>query len=340
MNILSRKIPFYYFILCIILAAAVTYFLARHPRSNAIDNNKQSPATSENNLPKPDCRYDITRLTCYAHVSPIMSAAGECEARNLMPLKSSISDYIDREKKAGKITTASMYMRKLRNYDWMNVNGDEQFRPAALLKVPMLIAYFRMTETIPGLLEKEYVYNPPSREDKYYSAKTLQPGHKYTIMDMFHFMIAYSDEAATNELSSHLNKAIYYKVFADLKLPTPECDSANYTINARDYSRFLEVLYNAAYLSMPSSEYVTKILAEASFKDGIIKKIPRDVLVAHKMGEWGNDSSMELHDCGIVYIDHNPYIITVMTRGTDMEKLSEVIGTISKLVYDAMATAK
>jgi hypothetical protein len=37
-----------------------------------------------------------------------------------------------------------------------------------------------------------------------------------------------------------------------------------------------------------------------------------------------------------VYVEGNPYIITVMTRGKDMEKLSELIGTVSIMTFDAM----
>jgi hypothetical protein len=87
---------------------------------------------------------------------------------------------------------------------------------------------------------------------------------------------------------------------------------------------------------MQASEYATELLVEATFKDGILKKIPRTVPVAHKMGEWGDGNTVELHDCGIVYIEGNPYIITIMTKGKDMKMLSEAIGNISKIVFDSM----
>jgi hypothetical protein len=55
------------------------------------------------------------------------------------------------------------------------------------------------------------------------------------------------------------------------------------------------------------------------------------------MGEWGDGHTVELHDCGIVYLNNNPYIITVMTRGTDMEKLAEAVATISKMTYENLS---
>lgn len=337
----SRKIPVYYILLCIVATAVVTYIAARFFfRDKFFAAHSSSEAAAIPVTYKPDCTYDITRLTGYRHISPIVSAAHECEAESLMPLKMTIASYIDHEQTAGNVLNASVYIRCLNNDDWINVNPTDAFHPASLLKVPQLITYLKMAEVKPGLLDKEFEFSGSAENmpTQYYSAKTLQPGHKYSIKELFHFMIVYSDNNANVELVNRMDMAVFNKTFKDLRLTAPDLMDRNYVIGTRDYSKFLEALYNAAYLSISASEYATELLVEATFKDGILKKLPRNVPVAHKMGEWGDGRTVELHDCGIVYIENRPYIITVMTRGNDMEKLSETIGTISRLVFDAMSS--
>jgi len=78
-----------------------------------------------------------------------------------------------------------------------------------------------------------------------------------------------------------------------------------------------------------------EFLSQVEFKEGIVAGVPRDVVVSHKFGERGtaDSNTLQLHDCGIVYYPSNPYLLCVMTRGSDFEKLKEVIKTISATIY-------
>jgi hypothetical protein len=46
----------------------------------------------------------------------------------------------------------------------------------------------------------------------------------------------------------------------------------------------------------------------------------------------------QLHDCGIVYYPHKPYLLCVMTRGKSSDDNSKMIAEISKLVYREVDT--
>jgi hypothetical protein len=60
--------------------------------------------------------------------------------------------------------------------------------------------------------------------------------------------------------------------------------------------------------------------------------------VAHKFGEresrdlQGN-TSYQLHDCGVVYYPKRPFLLCVMTKGTDSDVLTKVIQDISQSIY-------
>jgi hypothetical protein len=44
----------------------------------------------------------------------------------------------------------------------------------------------------------------------------------------------------------------------------------------------------------------------------------------------------ELHDCGIVYLPDNPYLLCVMTKGNDFAKMEKIIEEISRLSYERL----
>ncbi|HNM27553.1 MAG TPA: hypothetical protein PKL15_19045, partial [Saprospiraceae bacterium] len=58
----------------------------------------------------------------------------------------------------------------------------------------------------------------------------------------------------------------------------------------------------------------------------------------HKFGEWrqvGYD--YELHESGVFYIGDQPYLLTIMTKGKDTDKLAESIRILSGKVYRSLA---
>jgi hypothetical protein len=71
------------------------------------------------------------------------------------------------------------------------------------------------------------------------------------------------------------------------------------------------------------------------FDQGIVAGVPKGVTIAHKFGEREvvGEPEKQLHDCGIVYYPKHPYLICIMTRGSDFEKLAQGIRELSELVY-------
>jgi len=85
---------------------------------------------------------------------------------------------------------------------------------------------------------------------------------------------------------------------------------------------------------------VLSLLTHTNFTSGLTAGIPKNIVVAHKFGEATDDDvsgsiiSRELHDCGIIYYPGKPYLLCVMTKGTDFSKLEGVISGISEIAYD------
>jgi beta-lactamase class A len=338
MKILNKKTSLVLLLLCSFSAGALSlmaYTVATKKQSDSDANTTQEQ-------PRTSCNYNINRLSGYKYIQPLLSAEPDCQSEKLNGLKMQISDLIEREKASGSLVSASAYFEDLKDNSWTDINGNEGYHPASLIKVVTLIAYLKMAENTPGLMDKE-VYcdkNAMKIPAQSYTSKSIESGKKYTIRDLLEYMIAYSDNYATSLLNANLNTDVFIKVFTDFGLPIPNLQDRGFSISNTDYSRFMKALYNASYLSIPASEYATSLLCKCDFNKGITTGIPSSTRIAHKFGESKVGQYRELHESAIIYLDNGQYLLTVMTKGEDMNKLSAVLGQVSKLAYDRMAAEK
>lgn len=146
-------------------------------------------------------------------------------------------------------------------------------------------------------------------------------------------MIIYSDNQAANTLINHIDINILNKIYLDLGIKSPEDGQPENFMSVRDYASFFRILYNASYLNRDMSEQALKILTHSQFNQGLSAGVPTQVPVAHKFGERVILGDKQLHDCGIVYKENMPYLLCIMTRGNDFNKMSSTIREISGLVY-------
>lgn len=244
-----------------------------------------------------------------------------------------------------------VYFNDLGNAGWVGVNQTEKFIPASLLKLPMLISYYKLRENEPNLFDQQISYtgNDFNSLRNTNDASPITPGHIYSIQELLRAMIVDSDNNAL-ELLYQYKKDALKEVFDDLGTPLP--DNRN-DIAMQDFltpeamAKFFLVLYNGSYLKKTDSEEALQLLSEVKFKDGIVAGIPSDVIVSHKYGERkvnvGNgNSENELHDCGIVYWPKGPYQLCIMTRGKslNLDSASKIISSISKIVYEGVIAGK
>ncbi len=333
--IFFKRISLPYVFAIIILSVAVTYVttVKIDQNNNDVTQNPESNQSS--------CSYRVKRLDGFSYTKPLLFVDNECESENLSSIKQSVNQLIDNYKKSNVISSASIYLKSYNTNDWTSINPDEKFKPGSLLKVPELIAFLKMNELKPGLLDKEYLFDRPFEINKKpeFVSKSIQLGHKYKVRELLKYMIAYSDNNATLMLNNIIDVSVFKKVFTDLGLPAPDWNASDYPLTAPDFSLFVRALFNASYLTIADSEFATKLLSESDFKDGILKSLPKSTRIVHKFGEAGDANEKQLHESAIIYLDNNPYLLTIMTKGNDMKKLPDVINQISALIYQNMNVA-
>lgn len=285
------------------------------------------------------CAEELSQLRqkTSSFVRPLLLSDLLVQDRKMTNLRNDISNYLQAKQQAGIISSASVYVRKLNSGSWITAGQNDTYNPASLMKVAYLITYLKEAESRPETLGKKLFFAQPftgGNNPNIVSFK-LTPGKHYTVKELLEAMIVDSDNDATGLLGQNINKFYFKQLFTDLGLPSPP-DKGEYFIGPSDYAKFFRVLYNATYLNAVYSEYAIKILLQTNYKSGICSKVDPSVPVAHKFGERVINQIAQLHECGIFYYDNEPYILSVMTKGSGLEPLSVVLSDIGEITYNYM----
>lgn len=289
--------------------------------------------------PTPDGAPRVLRASAHGLINPILDIEPTVEFRELRPFKHKLEHLVDDAKLSGRASHVSIYFRDLENGPLFGMNERELFSPASLLKVPLLIAAMRRASREPGLLDLRLRYQAEDIVDATIREKVLDANREYSLDELLRAMIANSDNNAAVLVRRAVGPAVMDEVYRDLGIAIPKVRGPGDSMAVREYATFFRILYNAAYIDKDRSQKALEYLAASEFKAGIVAGVPSGITVAHKYGEraFSDSPIRQLHDCGIVYFKPEPYLLCVMTRGTDNSTLAGVIRDISRLVYDEVS---
>ena len=278
--------------------------------------------------PQKKFNYSEKRLEGFL-TSPLLECNGdESNIEELSISKYSLNNLVDELKNKGSFNHVSVYVRDLNNGPWIGINEKEEFIGASLLKVPVMIATLQK-----GNLDDKLEYkNRLDFTEQYFGNEEIIVGEVYTKEELVEKMIIQSDNNAAVLLMSQLKNQDIYNVFTSIGLGSP-LEVKDYQVNTKTYSGMFRVLFNASYLSKEDSEKALDILTRSEFKKGIVKYLPKEIKVAHKFGVREVGELKQLHDCGIVYYPKHPYLVCIMTKGDDLEKMAEGVANISLYIY-------
>ncbi len=283
----------------------------------------------------------LTREGQTSFINPLLACDNSADPltnSDMKVFKSEVERYLNSRSDRGNVTKVSVYFRELIDGQWFSIGDTEQFIPASLRKVPLMIALLKQGEAEKDLLERKVVLDLSVDENLKQNIKPSHPtllGSTYTIRDLIFRMIVYSDNNAFFYLTRIVKPVELQKVYSTLRvLDRPQGASDNF-MSVQTYESFFRVLYNATYLSRSSSSWALSIMSNSEFKTGIVAGVPPAVEVSHKFGEHSDapGAPVQLHDCGIVYHPTHPYLICVMSHGPNYEFLSDVIAGVSKTIY-------
>jgi beta-lactamase class A len=278
-----------------------------------------------------------------ASVSPDHSGYNQ-STKELKPFQYKVNGLIENMLKNGDAAAVSVYFRDLNNGNWFGIREHDKFSPKSLLKVPLMIAYFKWAESSPLVLRKTLTYTGKEKgenQNQENQVNELKPGTAYTVNDLIFRMIVHDDTAAYSMLYANLPSGRLDKIFKDLYVEyDPQKQEDSLSLNA--FAAFYRVLYNSSYLSEDMSEKALRYLSKFTFRNGMAAGIPPNIEIACKQGERTVSASKEgeqqelqqLHEFGIIYHPNRPFLLGIMSRGSDVDHLEKVIRDITRLVYE------
>jgi beta-lactamase class A len=315
-------------IVLIAVSGIIGYFIGNRFSESEYESTNSQPSD-----------FTESREGGYKFINPLL----ECDNFNksklstYVRLEEELNAYVAQSLSEKKSTHISVYFRDLNNGPWIGIKENEIYSPASLLKVPIMVAVLKRAEMDIGFLSRKIDYTElldvnyvPNIKDT-----ILKIGESYTVEELTYRMIKYSDNEAKTLLVNLLGDELLYKVSSDLGVNLRGMDLSKDNLSVKRYSSFFRILYNATYLSKEMSEIGLEMLSHTKFDIGIPAGLPKGIVVAHKFGERGfaDNNTKQLHDCGIVYFPGSPYLLCVMTRGTDFNQLAAIISDISSIVY-------
>src|SRR5690606_15209166 len=101
-------------------------------------------------------------------------------------------------KREGKVISVSVYFRDLQQGPTFGINEKDNFAPASLLKVPLLLAYLSLKENNSDLFNQKLSYEGSLETfaQTASSSSPLLPNKEYSIGDLVERMIVNSDNGA------------------------------------------------------------------------------------------------------------------------------------------------
>lgn len=276
----------------------------------------------------------------YPMIDPLLgvTSAPATDVGVYVDLQNDVVEYLNEKKASGELYDYSIYFKDLDSPLWFGVNEETSFVPASLFKIPIALTIYKQGENNPSFLEKRVVYTnevAKINENENTEVSSLIVGNSYTIEELVTIMLELSDNGAKNLLISNLDVRYIKDLFRVMLLVDP-LSQQGYEISSRKYALFLRLLYNSSYLNEEHSNYILTLLSKSTFKDGLVAGLPAGIDVAHKFGTYTeiNGRYSVLHDCGIVYVADDPYVVCIMTKGKNIPSLLKVISHVSKMIYE------
>ncbi len=264
------------------------------------------------------------------------------DKRGYVVLRTTLQEYLEAETERGRLSQVSVYFRDLNAGPAFGINESATFTSASLLKLPIAIAVYKLAEDLKDegdILDVEIrsTSNGVARNQFFAPKDPITSGTLYTVSDLIERLLIDSDNTATEMLVDFLHdrtgdNSIIVATMKDLGLILPK-SFTDQDISVRSYASIYRLLYNSSFLTPAYSEKLLEVLSRTGFEEGLRNGVPTNIKISHKFGEREDRGVKQLHDCGVVYFPGNPYLLCILTSGSDYTELSTIIRTISEMFY-------
>lgn len=222
-----------------------------------------------------------------------------------------------------------------------NMNADEVYPAASIIKIPVLIRLFKSIEAGQITLDSRIAMTNYYKSEGSGSLQFKGLKNSYTVDNLARVMITESDNSATNMLMSavggmnDVNNGLREWGIRNTRINDwlPNLEGSNVT-TAKEMARMLYNIDNPSFLTLNSREKIVDYMSHVHNNRLIQAGLPPEALFIHKTGDIGK----MLGDAGIVYTPNGRKYIVVMlvNRPYNSPLGKEFIVKASSVVYSHM----
>ena len=222
-----------------------------------------------------------------------------------------------------------------------NLNSDDVFSAASIIKVPVLIQLFKAIEAGSIALNDKVHMTPYYVSEGSGSLQFKGNNAVYTVDDLARVMITESDNSATNILLSMtggmngMNQSFRKWGMKETRINDwlPDLAGTNVT-TAKEMATLIYNLDNPNFMTLNSREKMVDYMGHVHNNRLIQAGLPSDAVFVHKTGDIGK----MLGDAGIVFTPNGKKYIVVMlvNRPYNSPLGKEFIVKASSMVYNYM----
>ena len=235
----------------------------------------------------------------------------------------------------------SIYFEYLPTGTSVGINEQNELAGASLIKLPLAVNLYKAAEEGRVDLDQPVTIKEEWLNSAYGELYKKGSGYQLTLRELAKIMLVDSDNTAASAIYSTLEGVMPINEqllsFIDINYDINKDQSIS--LGAETYSSILKCLYFSCYLNKDSSQELLQLLTESNADYRLLRYLPDDLVVAHKIGTYTPLNSENIQsDCGIFYLKNRNYLLCVMISGSD-DATDRIIGDVSSLVHEFLASS-
>lgn len=239
----------------------------------------------------------------------------------------------------------SLYLWEYSSAKEVNINADDVFPAASIIKLPILFELFRKIDRCEAdgsnstVLSKKILYNYRNLTSGSGKIQFGPLNRYFTVDELAKVMITQSDNSATNMLieetggKSAINSSMRSLGLDKIELNNrlPDLEGTN-KISAKQIATLLYNIDNPNFLSDKSKITIKEYMANVENRSLLQAGLPQDAILIHKTGDIGK----MLGDAGIVYAQNGrKYIVVILVKRPHNDYTArDLIAQASKIIYN------
>lgn len=234
------------------------------------------------------------------------------------------------------------YYKNLVTQETVSCRGEETFRAASVMKLPILIAMLSLRAR--GKTDFSQMLRIREK-DKVPGCGALQHitgEYDMDLWSLYKLMITISDNTATNVLIDYYGAAVITEALVELGVTRTqvnrrlfdfekEAEGIQNVFSPEEIGILLEKMYAKSLINREASELLEGILLQQQINHKIPGYLSEEIPVAHKTGE----EDVRTHDVGIVYA-RQPFVLCFASDETDVPEFERFIRKTTRLIYDTI----